>query len=250
MPLKAGDKVFYRLVGERMEYPATIMSCDEDAMVAETSLAECPKITHGQYLSVFTSDDSYNAEVVSADRCVLKLKRLRTDKQEYFRIDDFFPVVARKVNKDTTTFKSTVAIAYGNETINQLPDENIHPRLWDMLVALNEKLNLIIDRLNLEKDVMEAKPQKVNISASGLRFPMQEAVQTGDTLEIKMLLPSNPPLSILTYGTVVSAHKGDGGMFAVAVQFIEMDADVRDRLIQYTLNRQRDIIRRQMQMNN
>ncbi|MEI6126209.1 MAG: PilZ domain-containing protein [Pseudomonadota bacterium] len=250
MSIASGDKVFYRLVGERTEYPATICSCDEDVMVVETNVEKCPKIVQGQYIVVFSKDENYNAEVLSSESCSLKLKRLRTDKQEYFRIDDFFPVVARKVNKDFTPIKSIVSIAYGSETISRdVPDESIHPRLWEMMVVLNDKLNLILDRLNLETEVIEAEPQNVNISASGLRFTMKEKVEAGDIIEIKMLLPSAPPMTILTYGNAVSAGDAGNGTYAVALQFIDMDTEVRDRLIQYNLNRQREIIRRQKQMN-
>lgn len=250
MSINSGENVFYRLVGERTEYPATIRFCDEDVMVVDTNIEKCPKIAHGQYIVVFSKDENYNAEVISSKGCSLKLKRLRTDKQEYFRIDDFFPVVARKIDKDFSPKNSVISIAYGNETVSfERPDESIHPKLWEMLVVLNDKLNLILDRLNLESDVIEAAPQNVNISASGIRFTMNEKIEIGDILEIKMLLPSVPLMSILTYGNAVSVKKTDAGTYSVALQFIDMDTDVRDRLIQYNLNRQREIIRRQNLMN-
>jgi c-di-GMP-binding flagellar brake protein YcgR len=48
---------------------------------------------------------------------------------------------------------------------------------------------------------------------------------------------------VLTYGTVVRAHDLGNGHYEVALQFTDIDDTVRDEIIQYALNRQRDIIR-------
>lgn len=249
MDIKAGDSVTFRFVGERDEYQAKIRSADEDTIVLETAKDSMPSISPGQYLIIIGRETSQNAQIISAEASLIKLRRLRTDKQEYFRVDDFFPVVARKVDRDLLDKKSAITVTFSKETIDRSPpDDTIHPKLWDLLVSIDEKINLILDRLNLESEAVEAEPQHVNISASGIKFTMQEKVEQGDMLEVKMLLPTTPMVTVVAYGQAVSVEKLDGGRYAVAVQFVNMDTEVRDRLIQYTLNRQREIIRRQRQL--
>ncbi|MCX8043728.1 MAG: PilZ domain-containing protein [Desulfobacterota bacterium] len=249
MGLKAGDAVRFRFIGERVEYSAKIRSADEDAIVLETKTEALPPLAAGQYLIIICADASYNAQIISADASVINLRRLRTDKQEYFRVDDFFPVVARKVDKELLDKKASMTITFSKEAIDRSPpDDTIHPKLWDLLVSLDEKLNRILDRLNLEPETVEAEPQHVNVSASGIKFTMHEKVEQGDMLEVKMLLPTTPMVSVVVYGQVVSVENLGSAGYGVAVQFVDMDAEIRDRLIQYTLNRQREIIRKQRQL--
>ena len=249
MNVKSGDTVTFRFIGDRAEYQAKIRSADEDTIVLEAKTESIPPLSPGQYLIVISPDASQNAQIISAEASVIKLRRLRTDKQEYFRVDDFFPVVARKVERDLLDKKSAIAVTFSKESIDRSPpDDTIHPKLWDVLVSIDEKVNLILDRLNLEPEAVEAEPQHVNISASGIKFTMQERVEQGDMLEVKMLLPTTPMVTVVAYGQAVSVERLDAGGYTVAVQFVNMDTEVRDRLIQYTLNRQREIIRKQRQL--
>jgi len=249
MSLKSGETIIFRFVGERAAYSATIRSADEDTIVLETKPGAHPQVAQGQYLIIVAKDENYNAEVIGAEAGGIRLRRLRTDKQEYFRVEDFFPVVAKKADRECANKKSAVSVSFGREILDRnAPDEAIHPRVWELLVTINDKLNLLLDRMNLEPEAVEAEPQNVNISASGVKFTMKEKVEQGDFLEVKMLLPSIPPVTVVAYGNAVSVQSlGDAG-YAVALQFVDIDAEVRDRLIQYTLNRQREIIRRQRQM--
>lgn len=250
MSLKSGETIIFRFVGERTAYSATIRSADEDTIELETKPGVQLQVAQGQYLIIVASDENYNAEVIAADPGVIRLRRLRTDKQEYFRVEDFFPVVAKKTDRDSTGKKSAMSISFGRETLDRnSPDDAIHPRIWELLVTINDKLNLLLDRMNLEPEAIEAEPQNVNISASGIKFTMKEKVEQGDFLEVKMLLPSTPPVTVVACGNAVSVQSLGGIGYAVALQFVDMDAEVRDRLIQYTLNRQREIIRRQRQLN-
>ena len=63
-------------------------------------------------------------------------------------------------------------------------------------------------------------------------------------MEIKMSLPVSPPIGIVAYGEVVrAALQADGGC-EVALQFINMDDEVRDEIIHYTFRRQRELCRK------
>jgi c-di-GMP-binding flagellar brake protein YcgR len=62
-----------------------------------------------------------------------------------------------------------------------------------------------------------------------------------------MLLPANPPVGILTHGKVVKMQETGNGEYDVGLSFVDIDEEVRDAIIQYTLKRQREIIRKQRQ---
>lgn len=172
---------------------------------------------------------------------------MSSEHREYFRIDDVIKIDSKKVDKDPGLKKSKlVAGVEVNEASMVLPDEAVHPHLWQMLVDINQKLGLILDKLNIEGEgLTEAEEQKVNISATGIRFIVKERVAPGDAVEIKMLLPSRPPVGVVTYGRVIRVDKGAEGEYCVAVNFEELEEDVREEIIQYTINRQREVIRAQ-----
>jgi c-di-GMP-binding flagellar brake protein YcgR len=74
-----------------------------------------------------------------------------------------------------------------------------------------------------------------------------DKAEVGDKLEIKMLLPTYPPIGILAFGRVVRSEKADNNEYELALHFDDMDEDIRDEIIQYTLKRQRELIRSQRQ---
>lgn len=169
--------------------------------------------------------------------------------REYFRVDDVFPVISGKVMEDSPYRKSKVFAGYSMEIPNMdLSDGTINPRLWKILVDINTKLRLILEHLQLDSEgLIKAENIPVNISASGMRFKTKEKVDIGDTIEIKMLLPTSPPVGILTYGNIVRLNDIGNGEYEVAVRFSDMDDEVRDEIIQYTLKRQREILRKHKQ---
>jgi c-di-GMP-binding flagellar brake protein YcgR len=78
-----------------------------------------------------------------------------------------------------------------------------------------------------------------------VRFAIDEKVEIGDVIEIKMLLPSYPPIGILTYGNVVRVNDAGNGQYEIALHFLDMEDEVRNEIIKYAVKRQRDIIRKQ-----
>lgn len=172
---------------------------------------------------------------------------MSSENREYFRIDDVIKIDSKKIDKEAALKKSKLVSGVElHESARVLPDETVHPHLWQMLVDINLKLGLILDKLNIEGEgLAAAEEQKVNISATGIRFIVKEAVKAGDAVEIKMLLPSHPPVGVVTYGRVVRVDKCAKDEYCIAVNFEELEEDVREEIIQYTINRQREVIRAQ-----
>lgn len=179
----------------------------------------------------------------------MRLEQNELEARGYFRVDDVFPVISRKVTEDSPYRKSKVFPGYSMEiSYMDVSDGTINPQLWKMLVDINTKLGLILEHLQLESEgLIKAEDMPVNISASGIRFKMKEKIDIGDVIEIKMLLPTYPPVGILTYGNIVQVKDLGNGEYEVALHFSDMDDEVKDEIIQYALKRQREILRKHKQ---
>ncbi|MEW6571381.1 MAG: PilZ domain-containing protein [Nitrospirota bacterium] len=173
---------------------------------------------------------------------------MNKERRGCFRIDDIFALTARKVHEQLYK-KSKVFSGYSMEMADtEAPDGTIDPVLWKALIDINAKLALILEKLQLKDEgFIKTENRQVNISETGMRFVMNEKVEAGDVIEIKMLLYSRPPLGILTYGNVVRVKDIGSGRYEVALHFSEIDDEVREELIRYILKRQREMIRKHRQ---
>jgi hypothetical protein len=249
MGLNPGDRICYRVVPEIFRYTATVQSVNGHILELRLHEDAPAVVNRGQYIMITEADGNgeHYSEVTAWDGCLVQLRRLWTGKRGFFRVDDVFPVLYRlipdNVPRQTSRFFSGFGVT--QDTL-EVPDDSINPKVWRMLVDINTKLGLVLERLNLEGEgLTQAKSIPVNISASGLRLIMDHKVETGNTLELKMLLPIYPPVGVLTYGYVVRVEELDRGQYATSLNFIDLIDEVRDVIIQYTLKRQRELVRRE-----
>jgi hypothetical protein len=180
------------------------------------------------------------------DGQTLRLRRIWGEKREYFRVDDVFPVQCSRIAPDQVRRRAQVFSGYGVDLPEEteMPEQTENPAIWKMLTDINTKLSLILQHLQLEKEgCVNAEHRPVNLSASGIRFIMNEPVSLGDAVEMKLLLPTQPPVGVLTHGEIVRVRDLGNHEYEVGVHFADMDDDVRDEIIQYALKRQRDLIR-------
>lgn len=247
MGLNNGESVTYSVMPEITKYPATVVSVDKETIVLQTE--DLINIEEGKYIIVTGTDSRYYTEAVSLKENILTLRHVWEEKRSYFRVDDTFPVEARKIRTDVPSRKSKIFRGYDVERPDiELPDETINPKLWQLLVDINSKLTIILDRLRFESEgFKKGEEKKVNLSASGMRFTINERVMPGDKLEIKMLLPTGYPVGIVTYGDVVRTNDIGNGQYEVSVHFSDMDEEVREEIIRYAINRQRELIRKERQ---
>jgi len=249
MSLNPGDLISYRLMPELNRYNATILSRDENTFVLRLDEDSSVAIECGRDMMITEHDSEveHYGEVTSLDGRTLQLRRLWTGKRGFFRVDDVFPVIHRKVDGKNSRLVSRIFSGYGIELAEmEVPDETVSPRLWKMLVDMNAKLHMILERLNLESEgLSRAECVPVNISASGIRLALPNEIVLGDVLELKMLLPVYPPVGVLVHGTVVRVEKLGDDTFRTSLSFVDLGDEVRDVIIQYTLRRQRELIRRE-----
>lgn len=247
MDLKAGDQITYRLEQMTGYHEAIVLSMDDSVIILQLRGDAPADIRAGQDLVIpepGTDRDYYN-EIISREDDILRCRRLWVAKRGYFRVDDVFPVLYRKVPDSSLRSDAKLFSAYDDEMDDcDTHDDPVDPRLWKMLVTINARLGLILTRLNLESEGMvNAQNIPVNISATGLRFTVNLPYEVGDIMEIKMLLPAEPPVGIMTFANVTRVERLRDGGYYTSLNYLNMDEAVRDIIIQYTLKRQREIIR-------
>lgn len=247
MNLDVGEQVFFRIARDEARYSASIVSANDYAIVLRANDEVSYEVRKGDQLIISAPESDFYTEVMTRDKTMFSLKRLWCDRREFFRIDDVFPVDCRKVKDAGAAKRPRLVAGFGTETGTlELPEDAIHPKLWNMLVDINTKLGMILERLDLQKEgFAQIENRRVNLSATGLKVITPEKAEVGDSLEIKMLLPTYPPVGILAFGRVVRVDKADNDEYELALHFDEMDEDIRDEIIQYTLQRQRELIRSQ-----
>lgn len=114
-----------------------------------------------------------------------------------------------------------------------------------MIAEIKTKLDFIINHLMLDKEgLVQSEKKFVNISASGIRFTIDHPVQAGEIMEIKLLLPTYPPVAVFAYGEVKRVKGLGENKHEVSLEYLNMDESVRNEIIQYTLSHQRETIRK------
>ncbi|MBI5409981.1 MAG: PilZ domain-containing protein [Nitrospirae bacterium] len=181
------------------------------------------------------------------------------EKREYFRVDDVLAVVANPVDvskeKDLEFLKqissskafslSGAPYLYEKDAPENAPDFAGNKKLYGMMEEIKTKLDFIINHFLLEKEgLLSPEKKPVNISASGVRFTIDRPVKEKDIMQIKLLLPTYPPVVVFAYGEVKRIKSLGDGSYEVALEYLNMTESVRNEIIQYAFNHQREEIRK------
>lgn len=170
------------------------------------------------------------------------------ERRSFFRVDDAFPVKIKRVGNLSVRSPGFLSPP-SDKRIDEIGTGSQESGLVTLLQEINNKLDFLLNTLVLkEAGVLNDEAGAVNVSASGIRFEIDEKFEPGDIVELKMLLPSYPPMAVLTFGEVtrVKVIEREGRrVYDTAIEFVEMTDEVREEIIRYTLRRQREIIRKQ-----
>lgn len=181
------------------------------------------------------------------------------ERRGYFRVDDVISVVANPVNLMNDKEKNLLKNAAGSHTFTFFGDEDKSvpdglqgspesasgEKVYEALKEMNTKLDFLINHFIMEKEGLSSAEKKpVNISASGIRFTVKHPVKEKDILEIKLLLPTFPPVAVFAYGEVKRVKALEDQTYEIALEYLNMGETVRDEIIQYSLGHQRESIRK------
>lgn len=165
------------------------------------------------------------------------------NQREYSRVDAYIPLEYKLVDPHQRKYiRSRVA----GETIlaefKSLPDPD-DQLIAEWLKTINTKLNSIIRMLTIHHEGFDQlSMRKVNISGGGISFSADKPHSQGDILEFKVTLTMQYPMSLFLYGEVVEMPKHNPE-YDTSVQFIAIDDFVRDEIIKFVFEKEREILR-------
>jgi hypothetical protein len=124
-----------------------------------------------------------------------------------------------------------------------LEEESVSPKLVCLLEDMNRKLDRILALLEENRHGQLQRVVAVNISGSGLRFPVWEEMKGGELLAIRVVLPLAPPVPVIFLGEVTRVTEKGKDEFDIAVRFVAIDEADREKIVQYTFKRMRESVR-------
>jgi hypothetical protein len=165
------------------------------------------------------------------------------NQREYSRVDAYIPFEYKLIDAQQMQYiRSRVA---GDTLLAEFkclpdPDDQV---IAEWLKTINTKLNSIIRMMTIHHEGFDQLPlKKINISGGGINFSADKPYSQGDILEFKVTLTMQYPLSLFLYGEVVEANK-TSPEYNTSVQFIAIDDFIRDEIIKYVFEREREILR-------
>lgn len=124
----------------------------------------------------------------------------------------------------------------------------VDPNLIDFLIQIEDKLDRALELLasREKKDENVFIGQGVDIGGGGMRMLCDTALKRGQILKISFRIFRYPVVSLQVFGKVVRVTpvREDGKQgYEVAVEFLNLREDYRERIISYVFQMQRESIR-------
>jgi len=166
-------------------------------------------------------------------------------RREYSRVEAYMPFEYRVVTpEEKDHIHAEIPGNIAAVELRSIPDMAEYDHiLGEWLMILNSKLDTIIRLMTLQNEGFFGLPYKaINISGGGMSFTLQQALAIGETVEIKTMLTSHQAIALRIYGEVVKSEAQDQG-YLIAVRYIHMDDSIRDEIIHFVFEREREIIR-------
>jgi len=184
-----------------------------------------------------------------------------TEKRRYFRVNDTINLFHRVIDESKIDERSHVSsdvlascsLAAALDMLNQeaaalVPRlERRDPEMVEYLRVLDSKINLIAQALRYQDDEFsEHDKREVSLSAAGVAFTNDSAIEVGALLELRMLLSSCLAV-IVAYARVVQCKDisadNSRNPFAICVEYINMNEEDRELLIKHVIKKQMQQLR-------
>lgn len=246
MRLSKNDTITWRLLDDHMSYIGTVEYESETSLVV---LSENPvRETETDSFAVISTGSGYicaKVEEVSADR--ISFTKLHGDRRSRIRVDDMLSVSVRKVSPACSPLSESIPL---DRMGIQFPEFPIFAGPGDpvtrALSIINRKLDFLLSHIAFQGNgIFPGIPRKVNLSASGIRIDLHFHTDPGAILEVKMMLPLSAPVLITVHGSTTRVREkveSSLTVYETAIDFLEMSDSVHDMIIEYTIQRQREII--------
>lgn len=94
----------------------------------------------------------------------------------------------------------------------------------------------------------EAPNTKVSLSGGGIRFPVDSKFRMRDKVDVKLCLKDFPEVDAECIGQVVRIDETHDGQMEIALSFVEISPQDRDKIISYCFAQQREQLRKRVQV--
>jgi len=164
------------------------------------------------------------------------------NKREYARLETQIPIEIVMVS---TEERNNLRGGAGKNEILPLsvPQAVEDPLLSEWLKYIDAKIDAILRLIDVQPRTVPTMTFKTeDISGEGLSFISPEKFSIGDLLEVKMTNPASIPPILYLHGEVVQSQARQGG-YLTAVRFVAIDDSVRDKIIRFVFEKEREILR-------
>jgi len=183
------------------------------------------------------------------------------ERRRFFRIDDEVNLFYQKVDEKmvlepshlSDNILSNCSLSAALEMVSQDSAQLLYrlernqPDVADYLRLIDTKIDLLAQAIMLQGgEFKENNTRNANLSAAGIAFEVEQKLETGDYLEIKMLLVHCMAI-IVAYGKVVYCKDSQSGdseyPYLVGVDYVNMKDQDRELLIKHVVKKQLQQIR-------
>ena len=182
-----------------------------------------------------------------------------SDRRKYFRIDNSvllsYTIVSEQEMQEGIRELSSGGFPKGGIStalmeievqlqgaMSKLQQKN--KELQTVLELMNVKVNALLDMLpivgNRQDSLLDSEPTQVNISASGISFPSNEAIAPGSKIQLRLVLAPNYQY-VTAFASVVRCAKSEGKSeyeYEVAAEFTFMLDRFKEIIIKYAMHKQ------------
>ncbi|KWT83446.1 PilZ domain-containing protein [Candidatus Magnetominusculus xianensis] len=161
------------------------------------------------------------------------------ERRRYQRADVFVQLGVRilPLEKQSAYFSEISAAAAASDISmkGESNDADIYP---EFLTELQEKTASMVKVLDSAASVEagdgfhDLPYKQINLSGSGVRFLCDNKCSVKDIVELRMVLPLQPPMPICIYGDVVRVLESDDG-YGAAAEFIAASDEIRHDIAQF-----------------
>ena len=166
-------------------------------------------------------------------------------KREYSRVDAYVPFEYRIIaQEDKDHIRAKISGNTAATEFRLTPEMGDYDQiLGEWLKILNAKLDTIVSLITLQREGYFGLPFKaVNISGGGMSFLLPQSIPLGEILEIKIMITLFQPIALRIYGEIVNVEQKNEG-YSTSICYVNMDNFVRDEIIRFVFEREREIIR-------
>jgi len=194
-----------------------------------------------------------------ADTAVAVAQEGGPNRRRFLRVAVVFPARYRRLGDDEfardgddvsitgsyVPFGSRTRGGSDRELLRELlaRSESLDPVVLEFLVSLDAKLDRVTDLLSgASADADLARGTVRNLSGCGLLIATETPLAVGDVLDIEFDLPSTLHSRVQVPGVVRHVEADEGG-HAAGIEFLGLSAEDEDRIISFTLRRERELRR-------